>query len=561
MEPKSKNYATPSFVTPAMIRAAKIELAKRKLRERYRRNPMEWLEEVLGENKASFMWSSVDEGAYSQHEWDGDRDPLYAAWQAMADSYAISAEGGTPKHRVFGVEAATGTGKTFMLARLVYWFLDCFPASLVVTTAPTQPQLKLGVWSELSKLMYKVKRRHPKSSLYSMRLMMDDPIASLRSSSAEYAEDFFDGWQAVAYVTGSGADEESAVKARGLHRQYMLIILEEASGMSLPVVTAFQNTCTGQANYIFAVGNPNNKADALNVLVSQPNTKHFRVSAYDHPNIVLNKELISGAVTQASINDRKATYGEESRLYKAMVRGICPDQSANALIHAEWFDRAVEAGEGVPQDDSFNAVGVDVAASENGDKGAVVFGTQNIVKHVQEFTCPSASNLAYNLIGKANDYGIPTMQQYNIDADFVGIDSVGVGTATVETFTNEGYSVVPLSGGQWADVIPLDPRSGNKMWSFSNLRSQMYYKLREDLRLGRVGIAVGDKPLLNALKKELIAINFTISANNIAIEGKDAIKRKLGGKSPNIADALAYWNWVRAGYRVNTIPLPLMGGR
>jgi hypothetical protein len=546
-------------MSQALIRAAKEEKVKRIMREHYRRNPMDWLKDKLGESTSSFLWDATDKEAYGKHEWDGDRNPLFQAWQSIADSYACTADGGVPPHRIVGVEAATGTGKTYMLARIVYWFLDCFPRSLVVTTAPTQPQLKLGVWSEISKLMHRIKKAHPKAGLYSMRLMMEDKIAQFRSSTAEYEEDFFDGWQAVAYVTGSGADEVSAVKARGLHREFMLILLEEASGMSNAIVNAFQNTCTGQYNYIFAVGNPNNKSDSLNVLVSQANTKHFRVSAYDHPNIVLQKELISGAVTQASINDRKSVYGEDSRLYQAMVRGICPDQAFNALINSKWLDDAVFAD--IPDDSSENAAGVDVAASENGDKGAIAYGKRNRLKHIQEFSCPSASHLAYNLMGKMATYNIPTLLDYNVMPEYVGIDSVGVGTATVETFNDNGYDVTALSGGQWKETIPSDRFSGEPMWRFLNLRSQMYYKLREDLRLGLIALDIADKTVLYSLRRELLAINYT-SDTSISIESKEAIKRKLGGKSPNMADALAYWNWVRNGYRVHTgYALPIMGGR
>jgi hypothetical protein len=43
----------------------------------------------------------------------------------------------------------------------------------------------------------------------------------------------------------------------------MLIIMEECAGMPMPIMNAFQNTCTGGNNPILAVGNPDSELDVL----------------------------------------------------------------------------------------------------------------------------------------------------------------------------------------------------------------------------------------------------------------------------------------------------------
>ncbi|MDR3678901.1 MAG: hypothetical protein P4L41_02970 [Flavipsychrobacter sp.] len=66
----------------------------------------------------------------------------------------------TGKRRV-AIEAATGTGKTFTLSRIVLWFLDVYEDSLVVTTGPGESQLKHNLWAEIEKFKDKFKRlRH-----------------------------------------------------------------------------------------------------------------------------------------------------------------------------------------------------------------------------------------------------------------------------------------------------------------------------------------------------------------------------------------------------------------
>lgn len=525
---------------------------------------MLWVKDRLGENPRSYEWSKYG-GAYANHEWDGDEDPLAAFWNVVANAYKQSSEGMLPDYRIAGLEAATGTGKTFLLARIVYWFLDCFPNSLVITSAPTQAQMKIGLWGEISKLMPKVKRHHPTANLYSMRLMMKDTTAMMASTSVnkEYEDDFFDGWKAMAYVAGTTQDEESAVKARGLHRKQMLIVLEECSGMPWSVVNAFQNTCTGSMNYIIAVGNPNNKQDSLNLLIRQKNAKGFRVSAYDHPNLVLKEEVIAGAVSYVSVKDREDVYGKDSLLYDAMVRGISPEQSNAALIKGEWIDWADMHGDKFdPKDeseldqDSYDAVGIDVSNSENGDKACVIYGDGNRVWFVKEFFCPNASHLAMNFMEDdftledegVSVFGLPKFDDHPVHPECVGVDAVGVGISTVNKFLEYQYDVVALMGGgsQMDEAVPEDD-NGKPVYKFQNLRSQMYWQLREDFRHRNIILDIPDRELYKRVKNELMIPQFIMSDKAISIEGKQHIKKRLG-KSPNVADGIVYWNWVRLGH-------------
>jgi hypothetical protein len=69
-----------------------------------------------------------------------------------------------------------------------------------------------------------------------------------------------------------------------------------------------------------------------------------------------------------------------------------------------------------------------------------------------------------------------------------------------------------------------------------------------------------DKALFERLKKELSVIRFALSDNAVAVEKKEAIKKRLGGKSPNLADSFVYGNWVRKAYRLQSFGLPMAFG-
>lgn len=54
--------------------------------------------------------------------------------------------------------------------------------------------------------------------------------------------------------------------------------------------------------------------------------------------------------------------------------------------------------------------------------------------------------------------------------------------------------------------------------------------------------------ILKQLKKELTQIRYFIRGGKIAVESKDEIKKRLGGKSPDLLDAMVYWNWMRHNF-------------
>lgn len=537
-------------------------------REKWRIDPMYWISDRLGEDPKGFQWSAHE--GYEGHSWDGDVDPLVAAWKILGNSYKeYSQTGNPPRYRKVGIEAATGTSKTYWLARLVFWFLDCFENSLVVTSAPKQDQLKLGLWAEIGMLMPKVKRLRKHSKMYKLRLAMDESTGNLEQSEIGLDDaQNLDAWQAVGFVAGVGAEEQSANKARGFHRKNMLIILEECTGMPQPIITAFQNTSTGNMNFIVAVGNPDNEHDPLHRFCEQKNVMNFRISALDYPNIVLNKEIFPGAVTWASVNDRKDVYGEGSPLYQAMVRGISPAQSEDSLIKREWVEQCLRKVFPEEEKSGYNAVGVDVANSESGDKAALAWGVRNCLTLLHEFQCPNATHLAYNLLFSDSElkqqemhvYKTAKIKDYNIYPDAIGVDAVGVGVATVNAFLDEGMEVQPLHGGSWEEGIPKYDEGKLKdkpMYRFNNLRSQMYWEAREDLRKGLISIDLEDKTMEAQLIKELCIPKYDTNHAHIAIESKEFIKKRLG-QSPNVMDAFVYWNWTRKGYRIKRFTLPAM---
>lgn len=524
------------------LRELKEEKLRRLKLQYYQTHPIEWLSERFGEDRKAFEWSLFPE--YKDHIWDGDKDPIAQAWQSIANKDWAA------------LTAATGTSKTYFLSRLVFWFLDVYPDSLIVTSAPKQDQLSLHLWSEIGRAFPKFKKIRPEAQLQSLDL----------SISTGDNDNPYSGWKAKGFVAGVGADEDAATKAQGFHRENMLIICEETPGMHSAIMTAFKNTSTGEDNNIIvAVGNPDNEFDELAKFCALSRVKDFRVSAFDYPNVVCKKTIFPGAVGLKSIEQRREEYGENSPLFLSRVRGISPKQSKDALIAIDWIKACLDNA-AIETLYTYNAAGIDVANSENGDMACVAYGNGNRLLHVQEFRCPNATHLAYNLLYDKGYlishgyeiYNIPTLDDYNIHNGDVGVDAVGVGVATVNAFKDQNFDVLSLHGGQNTDAIPTDD-NGVPLYKFNSLRAQMYWGLREDFRLQRISIHIQDHNLVRDIIKELTVVKFDTKSNMIGIEKKDLIKQKLG-KSPNLADAIAYWNWTRKGYSKSLSDLPFYTG-
>jgi hypothetical protein len=527
-----------------MVKRAKIKALNHKIAmHRYRSDPAAWLVERFGEDIKSIKWSEYPE--YKNHNWDGTTDPLWTAWNFLAHQ------------RWVGVESASSTGKTYTLARIVFWFLDVYENALVVTSAPKRDQLMLHLWSEISRAFKKFKRIRPYAEMTTLRLRVD-------SRQTDDAEGDENSWMATGFVAGVKANEDSTTKAQGFHRENMLIITEETPGMPGPTLKAFTTTSTGENNLILAVGNPDSIVDPLHRFITDFRSKveHVIISGLDHPNVKLGREVVPGAITRGSNKLKLDAYGEDNFFYQSRVRGICPAQSTDSLIRLEWIEQCIigsDKYEDIPDDWSSNALGVDVANSETGDKACLAWGQRNTLINLHEFHCPNANHLAHNVIYddlylQENGYTVYHTDKtgnYDIMPENIGVDAVGVGVGTINAFKDEGYDVKPLQGGPDKEAIPLDQQE-KPLWNFTTLRSQMYWQARQDLQHRKVKISITDRQILNELKTELITPKYVSRQSGIVVESKESIKKRMGNKSPNKADSFVYWNWVRVD-RKNTL--------
>lgn len=511
----------------------------------YERRPLDWIVDKLGVPRETLVWDMQPE--YVDHEWDGTRNPLVVVCDALADWRDVC------------VESATGTGKTYLAACLTYWFLACFEDSVVQTMAPKEDQLLLHIWRELGRLWPRFKAQFPSAEFLTGKIRMRPADADKES------------WAASAFVAGVGASEEIAQRAAGMHREHMLIITEETPGIDSAIMNAIQHTRTADHNLHLALGNPDHRSDSLHRFAFDesgrpyPNVVHVRISALDHPNVVTGRDVVPGAIGRRRLEERTLRYGKGSRLYQSRVRGICPAEAESALIRWEWCVAAAERYNDPAFREGGLALGLDVANSEHGSEAAIARWQGACLTEVEVFACPDASAFGKRIALEVLAEGKP-------DPRHIGIDSVGVGAAAVNKMRELGLRVRHISGGRRA-VPGLDI---DTLWSvtepdlegnmrpagpvvveaerFDNLRSQVWWRMREDLRLGRIAL-----PRDEELWQDLTTPTFRTRGGAICVESKETIEQRLG-RSPDRGDAACYGNWVRPRRpirRTNAKELPL----
>ena len=241
------------------------------------------------------------------------------------------------------IMSGKGTGKDALTAMLIIWFLCCFPRPLIPCTAPTGHQLKDVLWSEISKWL--TGRPDDPPIVRDWLTWQADKLFLSESKGRE--------WYAIARTSNPRDSVESQEETlQGFHAPYMMVVIDEASGVSEPVYKPLESTMTGMCNFIMLIFNPTKSVGFA--VDSHRKERHRWVC------LQWNAEE-SELVNKESIRDKAEKYGVESNYYRVNVLGIPPIAGDDILIPYEWVTAAVDR-DLEPLDDDPEVAGVDVGA-------------------------------------------------------------------------------------------------------------------------------------------------------------------------------------------------------
>ena len=403
--------------------------------------------------------------------------------------------GSLVEHRRVAVKSGNGLGKGFCAAVALLWFLHAHKdAAIVLSTAPTFRQVRHVLWRQVHRLY------RPKAQLLGGKML---------DTRWEISDDRY----------AMGLSAESADQFQGFHSPNMLIVVDEAEGVSDEIYEAIEAVMTSADPLLLLIGNPTTVTGAFRRAFYEERQLYHNItiSALDSPNVQEGKTVIPGLTSARWVEERRETWGEDNPIYRARVLGEFPDQAEDTLIGLSDVEEAARrwaAGqEGGPEDAPGEVVlAVDVARFGS-DRSVILRRRGSRVMEVRTFRDMDTMQLA----------GWVAAAIRETSPERVCVDEIGVGAGVVDRLKEQGY---PVKGINVA-------RRARQERIFANVRAEGYWRLKELFASGEIAI-----PNDHQLMGELAALRYSYdSQGRVLMESKEAMRQR-GLPSPDKADAL-----------------------
>lgn len=428
-------------------------------------------------------------------------------------------------NRKTAVKSCHGPGKSFTAAQAVAWWLDIHPPgeASVVTTAPTDRQVKYVLWKE-------IRRTHARAKLdgrtNQKEWLLQPPgeeerVVGFGMKPADYDPDAF----------------------QGIHEHWVLVIADEACGIpgsrdeKQSLWDSMDSLLTNDDCRMLAIGNPDYPGSEFARICRPGSGFHvISISAFDTPNFTgeaIPERLKHVLVGRTWVEEKRAKWSpnwtwtpdgtrcvppegvkvEDSHpLWLSKVLGVFPENTeAQGLIPITWVEAAMER-ELVPKSSDPNELGVDVGAG--GDSSTIAHRHGPRVRILSEDHNPDTMQTCGNVIAARR----------STRATRVKVDTIGIGKGVTDRGIEQGE---PFEGVNVGEAAEDSER-------FANRKAELWWGVRERFEAGDVDLDPTDE----ATAAELISLRFfRTSRGQVLIESKEQAKKR-GVPSPNRAEAI-----------------------
>ena len=409
------------------------------------------------------------------------------------------------KNYITAVPTGNMIGKTTLAVVAILWFSLMRAGCRIVAAGPTRDSVHNTLWVGLEEA-------------YRGAIV---PLGGRMNSETL----FFDhGWQVECF--GGGSVESKS----GRHREHLLAVVDEASGVSGQVYEALASL---NPSRWLVLGNPLHPEGDFYELCEQraddPLVNVIRVPSTESPHIHLPRSPW-GMADATWLESSRRQYGESSMWWAPHVAALFPAQSVDALIPRAWIDAAqrVLVRRGGPV-----RLGVDLAAGTGADDAAILARDDNAVLALEQSphwdldaTASRTSEMALRL---------------DVDPARITYDAGGLGLDFANRLETHGIIGARPFKGAW---------SGQGL--YANLRSACAWELRRRLDPGRmvpttdhgIEVHVPQPPFrigpefMVRLRPELAAMKYGLDpSGGIRLEAKEKLTAFLK-RSPDALDAL-----------------------
>lgn len=404
-------------------------------------------------------------------------------------------------HRRVAVRSSHGVGKSFTAAQLAAWWIDVHPSgtAMVVSTAPTAKQVGAVLWEE-------IRAAHRKGALPG-RVGLDNE------------------WKIGDILVGMGrkpADHDEH-GFQGIHRLYVLVILDEACGIPTQLWTAAEAITTNEHCRIVAIGNPDDPVSEFAKVCRPDSGWHvIEVSSFDTPAFTgeqVPPDLLPLLPSTDWVEDAKRRWGESSPLYQSKVLGRFPENADDTVVPLSWAEACRTLEDPFDLDGATVELGVDVGAG--GDETVIRERVGPVAGRVWHNRSRDPMEVVGLVVQCINETG-----STSVKVDVIGW-GWGVWGRLVELRTEGVHAAIvhPVNVGE-SSTDPV---------RFPLLRDQLWWEVGRESSEHRTWdlTEVDDETL-----SQLTAPKYTLdSRGRVKVEPKADTRKRLG-RSPDGADAL-----------------------
>jgi len=462
----------------------------------------------------------------------GGVDPRFAKYRNDPCGFAVDILGlrlwshqrraleAAAKHRRVSWRSAHGVGKSWAVMAIAAWWICTRPDSGVLITAPTSRQVQ-GVDFRTLRSIYRNSKLPLGGELY---------------EAAAMGWKFPDGRFLIGF---SAQDTESFA---GFHAANMLVIVDEASGVTAGTYEAAKGALTGDS-LLFLVGNPTQMSGEFYESHTNPSKAGLyhclHTSAYDSPNVSGESDEIKGLVDSVMIKEQALDYGADSAAFAVRVLGEFPSQAADSVISLALVEQARDRWDKRLADVCVERLEIGLDPARFGDD-ASCFAVRR-----GPFVLAIIERRKMDSVTLCSELGrIVRQYQRTGERPVIRIDSGGLGGPILDFAKRQltGCEVIGIGAGESA----IDPR-------FQRRRDELWHTLRDWLRDG------GTFEPSHQLEAELVAPRYSFSpTQKIVVESKDELRKRLR-RSPDHADALALAVYTPKRARARYEALPNVG--
>lgn len=417
-------------------------------------------------------------------------------------------------HRRVAVRSAHGVGKSHCAALLACHWLDIHPpgSAFVVTTAPTFPQVRAILWRY-------IRRMHAAGGLPG------------RVNQTEWHL----GGELVAFGRKPSDYSESAFQ--GIHAPHVLVILDEACGITPQLWVAADALTTNEGCRLFAIGNPDNPASEFRRVCAPGSGWHvIGISAYDSPNLTgepVPKPVAQALVSRSWVEEKRAEWGEDNPLYKSKVLGEFSEDSQWQVVRSSDVAACRIAQDEPYEDADLVPVELGVDVGGGGDETVVRERRGPVAGREWRAHTDRPEQIAPLVLHAIKETG----------ATAVKIDSIGVGFGVIGELRNKGLRGVQIIAVNVAEKASRPDK-------FMNLRAELWWEVGRGLS-ERQGWDLSGMANADTTVAQLLEPQWDVDpTGRIRVEKKEEIIKRLG-RSPDNADALllAFYGGVRPRIR------------